>query len=151
MLIKGTHEPLTIYGLNVEATKHADYACATNCEIANASNVRIYSVKREGVSPSFIIRDSRNVAIYSSGAMRGPVRKGLGGYVQIYGRCGGILLANFNIQRAAEPPNGEPTLREALSGCKPVEIPWPDNVSLYKRGEIDDTPFRSVSPAGGRS
>ena len=64
--------------------------------------------------------------------------KGLGGYVQIYGRSHDLLLAIFNIQSATETPNGEPMLREALIGHPPAEVLWPENISIYKRGEIED-------------
>ena len=141
LAIHGTRQPLAIYGLNVEATKHSPYACATNCELTDAENIRIFSVKREGTSPSFIIRDCRNVAIFSSGAMREPTRAGLGGYVQILGRCAGILLANFITQSVERPPNGEPLLYEAVSGRSPLRVAWPECITLYKLGEINDAVF----------
>ena len=66
------------------STNHSLYLCAADCEITHAVNIRIY--KCEGGVFSFLIRDSYNIVIYSSGVMRTPpVWKGLGGYVQTYG------------------------------------------------------------------
>jgi hypothetical protein len=35
-------------------------------------------------------------------------------------------------------PTGEPTLREERNNGPPVEIVYPEGLSLYKRGELDD-------------
>jgi len=71
--------------------------------------------------------------------MRGPVLSRLGGYVQIYGHSDGILLTNFNTQKAAKAPNGEPMVCEEIDEGRRVTVIWPDSLSVYKRGEIDDS------------
>jgi hypothetical protein len=95
-------------------------------------------MKREGDSPTLIIRNCRNVAMFSSGAMRNPVAPGLGGYVQVLGDSSGILAANLQTQGVFDPPNGEAMVREALTGKASVQVIWPDCVSVYKRDELDD-------------
>ncbi|MBN1674034.1 MAG: hypothetical protein JXR37_23490 [Kiritimatiellae bacterium] len=141
LVVKGTTEPLWLYGVNMEFSKRGSPYMATNIEIVNARNVRIIGPKREGVSPTAIITDSANVAILASGGMRGPVRVG-GGYLEITGTSHGILAACFNTQTAGRggppAPNGPAMIREAMAGRRPVAIPWPTMVSLYKRGELDD-------------
>jgi len=147
LLVNGTTEPLSFYGLNVEATKKCSRVCDTNCEIIDSENIRIYSVKREGVSPTLIVRDSRNVAMFSSGAMRGANKSGLGGYVQVYGASDGITMANLITQTVNEQdPNGEPMLREDLDGLPRVEVVWPECVSVYKRGALDDAAMAIGAP-----
>jgi len=147
VLIDGTTEPLSFYGLNVEHTKQAPIRCATNIEIRDAANIRIYSVKREGNSPTLIVQDSRNVAMFSSGAMRGAIKSGLGGYVQVYGTSDQVLMANLITQTVNEgDPNGEPMLREDLAGSPRVEVTWPECVSLYKRGALDDDAMLADGP-----
>lgn len=161
VLIKGTHEPLAIYGLNSESpyTPSARqgrgmtdpdwldiYALETNTEITDSSNVRIYGVKREGASPSFIVRNSENVAIYSSGAMRNPVHPNLGGYIQFLGGNKNVMAAVVMVQAAKtlDGPEGSPQealLREQLEGQDEIIIHWPDSLSIYRRGTIDDAPF----------
>jgi hypothetical protein len=65
-LISGTQEPLWVYGLNMEMSKGADDVIIdANCEIENAANVRILSMKREGRSPSVVIRNSTNIGLFS--------------------------------------------------------------------------------------
>ena len=141
--IQGTSEPLTFYGLNVESTKpkgdNPDIATLTsNIEIVNASNVRIHSIKREGDSPTIIIRDSRNISIYGMGRLNKPIPSGLGGYNQITGNCSDILFATIVLDRASSPEEEFPLLTENLEGENEINIEWPSNLSLYKRGELSD-------------
>lgn len=156
VLIDGTTEPLSIYGLNSESpyvpTRNEEfgmtneqwldrYALETNTEVRNARNVRIYGVKREGSSPTIIVRDSRNIALYSSGAMRNPVHPGLGGYIQFLGTNQDVLVAVAMVQsvKTLEPGAQQPLLRVERGG-KTVQIEWPDSVAVYKEGEISDPP-----------
>jgi hypothetical protein len=140
--IEGTSQPLTFYGLNVECTKlrttnpNID-KLGTNVEIVNASNIRIHSMKREGRSPTVIIRDSRNIAVYGMGRLNVTVPPELGGYNQILGNSDGIVFATVVLD-TENGTAGFPILRESITGQNPVQIDWPDNVSIYKRGELTD-------------
>lgn len=170
VLVDGTHEPLALYGLNSEKpytpkpkenTGMSDkewgaiYALKTNVEVKNAKNVRIYGMKREGLSPSLIVRDSENVALFSSGAMRGPTQEGFGGYVQFEGKCKNVMATVLMTQTVSEnrgeiDENREPMLREALEGQDEIVVKWPESVAVYKRGELDDSMFsRTKTSASG--
>jgi len=136
--IAGTREPLSIYGLNLELTAgNEENRPRAEVEIANASNVRIYSVKREMSSPTLVVRDSSNIGLFGHGRMGIPF-KGSGGQFQFYGRSKNLTIGFAVKDTAGRSPNGEPLLREHLAGGKPVEILWPDALSVYKRGELDD-------------
>lgn len=160
VMIEGTHEPLTLYGLNSEKNYSPDKselgggnpnewldanAVETNIEVKNAKNVRIFSVKREGSSPTVIIRDSQNIALFASGAMRNPTHRKMGGYIQVFGDCSNILASTVITQHVKsldnKGGNEEPMLNEAITGKDPVVISWPESFSIYKRGNFDDSVF----------
>jgi hypothetical protein len=129
-----TSEPLSWYGCNLEFGNQQ----AVNLEMVDATNIRIYGIKREGRSPTMIINNSRNVAIYAQGAMREGIGAGSGGYIQIRGSSDGLLMPLILVQTVWGEPNREPLLIEALDGKEKVSVTWPESVSLYKRGEIED-------------
>jgi T5SS/PEP-CTERM-associated repeat protein len=137
--VEGTREPLWFYGLNSEISKviSKPELCDANVEIVNGQNISILGVKREGVSPSIIMRDCRNIAVYSSGAMREEMFAGSGGYLQILGTSDNILIANALVQTVLSMTNSEALVRESLTGQPTNQIMWPDGVSLYKRGEFN--------------
>ena len=123
------------------------YALETNTEISDASNVRIYGIKREGASPTVMVRNSRNVAIYSCGAMRNPVHHRLGGYLQFLEGSNDVMVAVVVVQAVKtlqdDPKKAqEPLILDKTDGEEEKIINWPDSVSIYKRGRIDDAPFR---------
>jgi hypothetical protein len=132
--IEGTAEPLSWYGCNLEAGK----GVAANMEINSARNLRFYGIKREGRSPTLILNDSRNVGFFALGAMREGIAVGSGGYVQLRGASDQILVALAAVQSNLSEPSGEPLLLESFVGMKPISVIYPDSVSLYKRGELDD-------------
>ena len=72
--IVGTSEPLSWYGCNLEAGGKV----AANMEMVNARNVRIYGIKREGRSPTLIVKDCQNIGVFAEGALRGGPRQRLG-------------------------------------------------------------------------
>ncbi len=144
--IEGTREPLAFYGLNVECTKRGAVSCDTNIEIADSRNIRIYGTKREGNSPTIILRDSRNVAYYGLGRQVSNPFRGSGGLLQIYGDSADIVIAPAIPDSIGSTPNGEPMLREQLAGGQTIEIAYPECISVYKRGEIDDSMF-AAEPA----
>lgn len=132
--IVGTSQPLSWYGCNLEAGGKV----AANMEMVNAQNIRIYGIKREGRSPTLIINNCCNVGIFTQGAMREGIAEGSGGYIQIRGSSDGLLMSLILVQVAWGAPNNEPLLIEALDGKEKVSVIWPEAVSLYKRGELDD-------------
>ncbi len=141
VFIENTNQPLTFYGLNMESTKTRSTGniddLGTNLEILNSANIRIHSIKREGRSPSVIIRDSENIAIYGMGRLIVAITEGSGGYNQILGNSNNILLATVVLDRKNDDAEF-PLLREEISGADKIQIAWPANVSLYKRGELTD-------------
>jgi hypothetical protein len=90
----------------------------SNIEFDHAQNLRLFSFKREGTTPSVILRDSANVGMFSSGAMRDPVA---GGYVQVLGASDGILAA------------GEPLTAQQSSSQRPSSLQCVPSVrSIHK-------------------
>lgn len=144
VLIDGTSTPLWFYGLSCEASKGAapEFSALSNVEINNASNIRIFSMKREGNAPSVIINGGSNIAVYGSGAMSAPPDTGAGGYMQVLGASSNILMANVLVRNWSGTSSVEPTLREHLSGQTERVITYPEGVSLYKRGQLDDAAAR---------
>ncbi|MBN1670952.1 MAG: hypothetical protein JXR37_07965 [Kiritimatiellae bacterium] len=136
--IEGTGAPLTFYGLNVEGSKGSKPYVETNIEIRNARHVRIHNIKREGQSPTVIIRDSRDIGIFGQGRMnvRYAAEK-MGGIVQVYGASDDIVMGVMVLDRGERAENAL-LLHEALAGRPPVGAAWPDNVSLYKRGDLSE-------------
>ena len=136
--IVGTSEPISIYGLNLEFVARAPKATpATNVEMVRAANVRIYGLKREMSPPTLILRDCRNIALFGHGRQASPPFSGSGGHVQVLGKCSGIVVAPM-IFDIAHGPTSEPTLREQLTGGTTHEVIYPDCLSVYKRGALDD-------------
>jgi len=135
LFIDGTREPLWFYGCNLEKGLGI-----TRAEIRNAKNVRIFSVKIETSRPIFKIHDSANIGIFSSGAMRNHCRgykdHGESAYYWITGNSDGILLANINPQKNGPGEGGLTLLEDRGQGR--LEIPYPEMIAVYKRGELDD-------------
>lgn len=157
--INGTSNLLKFYGLNVEGSKAGSFSklfysaegvMDTNIEIVDSENIRIYNMKREGVSPSVVIRDSNNIGLFSMGRLNFTLHpQSDEGYVQIYGDCDNIVMSvlgadTFNGFRPAaaleEPVGDHPVLKEALNGKATTIVEWPDSISVYKRGELVNTP-----------
>jgi hypothetical protein len=138
--IQGTSEPLTFYGLNVESTKSRGdnrniAKLASNIEIVNASNIRIHSIKREGNAPTIVIEDSENIGLYGMGRLN--VSVWTGSYIQILGGSSDIVFASIVLD-SDNSPKRFPLLTENLDGKNKINIGWPSNLSLYKRGKLTD-------------
>ena len=135
LLIDGTHEPLTFYGFNLEKGLGL-----CRCEIRRSSNVRMFSVKIEGRRPIVWVHDSENIGLFSSGAMREHVDGFEEGkpapYYWITGQSNNVLLANVCPQRPG-PGRGTFTLLED-SALGRTAIAYPEMISVFKRGELDD-------------
>jgi hypothetical protein len=149
LYIEGTNQPLCFYGLNVESTKHTKAhpnlpVMGSNIEIVNSKNIRIYSTKREGRSPTIIIRDSQNIGYYGMGRFNGGIWSGIGGYIQILGNSANIVFAPVVLDNI-HGSGGYPMLMEAITGLIPEQIDWPGNVSIYKRGELSDINVAEIS------
>ncbi len=141
LYIEGTREPMWFYGVNFEATKSFQLwggdPCDTNIEVVDGQNIVFLSLKREGISPGLILRNGRNIALYSSGGMRDVIFPGSGGYLQVLGSSDDILMANLLVQSTGTP-NGEPLLLEALNGGSTNQVLYPEGVSLYQRGAFNN-------------
>jgi hypothetical protein len=136
--VRGTSEPLSIYGLNLEFVATASRATPrSNVEMVDAANVRIYSVKREMPTPTMILRNCRNVALFGHGRQHSAPFSGSGGHLQILGQSDGVTIAPV-IFDGTHGSNGEPTLRENLNGHFCVKVTYPEGLSIYKRGQLDD-------------
>ncbi len=140
--VTGTSQPLSIYGLNLEFVARAPRATpGSNIEMTDAANVRIYSVKREMPTPTMILRDCRNVALLGHGRQCSAPFAGSGGHLQVLGRSDGITIAPV-VFDSTHGPSGEPTLREAITGGPAAEVLYPEGLSVYKRGRLDDAAMR---------
>lgn len=131
--ISGTTQPLWFYGFNLEFT-----GGDTEAEVVGASNVRFLGLKREGSKPLLMISNCVNIAAYGhANHLNAPIDNG---FIQVLGASTNILLANLTIMMARSQPGltGN-TLYEAITGQPATNILWPNMVSLYKRGDIDDS------------
>jgi flagellar hook assembly protein FlgD len=141
VFIENTSQPLTFYGLNMESTKTRTTGdidnLGTNLEIKNSKNIRIHSIKREGRSPSVIISDCDNIAIYGMGRLNYSVPQELGAYLQIFGKTDNIVISTVVLDNKVGE-DGFNLFTEEVDGADKIEIPWPANISLYKRGELTD-------------
>ena len=137
--IVGTTEPLSIYGLNLEFVARSPAGTpATNVELTDASNVRIYCIKREMVTPTAILTNCHNVGIFGHGREVSVPYAGSGGLLQVLGNSDGITIAPVLFDATDYAQNGEATIRSAIEGEAPVAVTYPECVSVYKRGELDD-------------
>ena len=146
--ITGTTQPLWLYGFNLEGGKH-DHR-RYDAEITNAANIRWLGWKREGLSSMLLLKDTRNFALYGAGAMRDRPAAGTG-HFEITGTSTNLLLANLLVQTAISPTAAF-TLIETIDGQSRNAIAYPEGVSLYKRGAIDDrsAALDSGSPLSGQ-
>jgi len=131
--ISGTSQPLWFYGFNME---HG--AGNMEAEIDNASNIRFLGLKREGYNPLLVLSNCTNIAGYGLGrAINPPSGNGI---FQVLGTSTNVLLANLTVYAPSTSPlmTGN-ILYESLTGLPSTNILWPNMVSLYKRGEINDS------------
>jgi len=136
--VRGTSEPLSIYGLNLEFVATGPRATPrSNVEMVDAANVRIYSVKREMPTPTMILRNCHNIGLFGHGRQCSSPFSGSGGHLQVLGRSDGVTIAPI-IFDSTHGANGEATLRELLTGRPSVEVTYPEGLSIYKRGQLDD-------------
>jgi hypothetical protein len=144
--INSTTEPTIFYGFNCEAA--ASFGASTlpesaypetYAEVNNASNIRFYSCKREGQSPTVTLTNCTNIGLFSGGGMRdGEIGTAdtptfVSRYHEIMGSCEGIVMANVVVQNFVNgvATSVDYTLFEAESNSG---IRWPNGVAIYKRG-----------------
>lgn len=147
ILIEGTSEPLHLYGCGTESYKAGSKAIAYNTEIRNSSNVRMYSSKREGRAPTVRVFNSTNIAYYGLG------RQGVGhdeggseveditnSIVIIDGTSDNVVVAPIGRDFQGMTTNSERFfVHEDITGLGgPFSVTWPEQVAVYKRGELDD-------------
>lgn len=153
VLVDGTQEPLTFYGLNIESTLNRNTGeierMETNIEIKNSKNIRIHSIKREATSPSIIIRDSENIGMYGMGRLNWLPPQELGGFNQILGKSNNILFATIMVDNQWDS-RIMPILEENITGEPYKKIDYPNCISLYKRGELTDLDSVSIVPTDAR-
>lgn len=133
--VTGTARPLWLYGFNIEGGKHDRRGY--DVEILNAANIRWLGWKREGYCSMLLLSNCQNIAIYSAGAMRDTIPQGDGRF-EITGACANLLMANVLVQADEGTNAPTSTLQETLAGQPANAIAYPQGVSLYKRGTIDD-------------
>ena len=138
-------QPLTLYGCNLEMGKSGrNTEPLANIEMTGSTaGFRCYGHKREGLSPTTIITDSSNVGFFGGGGMKPPSVLAGDGYYHVSGTSSKIVIA-VSVPNPNNLANTEVMLRETITS-QPVlnVIPWPTAISLYKRGNLDDTPFSS--------
>ena len=136
--IDHTSEPLWMYGCNLEKGKGTARA-----EINNSKNIRIFSVKVEGRGTVIRLNNCENVGIFSAGAMRKPPQK-THGLFEIMGRSNNIVLGNISPQKYGEKVHVAYTVLEDSDFGK-CFIAYPELVSVFKRGDIDDSPWSGAN------
>lgn len=140
VLVQSTTQPLHLYGCQTEISKGNPSGTnpEANIELRNATNARIYSMKREGTSPSVLIDDSSNIGVYGAGAMLAGMTPG---YVSVQGSSDNVLAAALLVQRHTGTATGY-TAFEDLDTTAANGVPWPNGVALYKRGALNDDAVR---------
>ena len=149
--IQGTSQPLSIYGFNLEGAKTAG-SCGlptTNAEVINSANVRTYGSKQESQASTMVVTDSTNVASYGLGALSGPPQPAAQAVLRVDGASNHVLFAPAVVRNNLDPTNGVVMVRETIDGLPTASmIPWPNALSVYKRGTLDESMFTvSGTPA----
>jgi hypothetical protein len=134
-------EPLWMYGLNLEhPLGPREYA-----SFSNASNIRIYGEKSEYAdsAESAVIRftNTMNAAVFGMGAIRNGLSGGRGA-LEFFG-CIDVLATLIAPQTHvfSTSVTGSRTVRQTITTEIPptTGVAYPDVVSLYKDGTLDDT------------
>lgn len=154
--LKGTSQPLSIYGLDLEhGSGPRDYGL-----VENSSNIRIYGVKNEMHYPAnpndpviiaysagssvLTFKNSTNVGLFGVSALRNGLTAGKG-LIQFFD-CAQALATLLTPQEddyidytgPTPPKPAGPIVLEKTSGSVTGSIAFPNIVSMYKEGEIND-------------
>lgn len=134
--IIGTTQPLWFYGFNLEGGKQDTRS--EDMDIFNAANIRLLGWKREGRASMVVVSNSQNLVLYAAGAMRDyPPDPGVG-EIEITGTSSNIMMANLLVQFPGSSGPYGLTVMETITGQGSNSVPYPEGVSLYKRGTIDE-------------
>src|SRR5678809_973600 len=97
------------------------------------------------MTPTLVVNNSSNVALYAVGAMSLPTITGA--YVKVAGASNNILVAGSMTRDNLQTNAPITMLEEQITGEAALSVsPWPSGIAIYKRGTIDETPFVSSSP-----
>ena len=139
VLVDGTTEPLTFYGMNVEKG-----LCDTDIEFRDAANIRVIGTKTEAQGDYLWVVRSQNVLVLGTAWHGGGGESGISADLLVDGSsdlvfatlCG--WAAGTNVPRVLEVnmPNAG-------------SIDNPDHCSYYRRGQYDDAIF-DLGPASQR-
>jgi Pectate lyase superfamily protein len=153
VFLDGNTQPVTLYGNNLEGGKAAGCGVGTtNMEIKNVTaGVRGYGTKREGKSGSAIITASSNVGLYGFGAMTEGLVPNAEAYYRITGNSTNVVIAPTTVRNnSLSTPQSlvKEVISPTPSGGNFIGIPWPNGLSVYKRGTgpLDDSPFGASTP-----
>ena len=143
----GTSQPLSLYGFNAEGAKQ--YQCGqpnSNNEALGASNIRLYGAKHEGEVSPLLVTASSNIGLYSMGALAGPPDETSGAFVRVVGASSNILVANMTVRNMTQAANANTMVTETIApaptpGNAGSAVPWPNAVSVFKRGTLNHAPF----------
>jgi len=139
VLVEGTTQPLTFYGLNLERGGNFKGVVSEfpMCEIRNASHVRIFGGKSETYQPYAWIADSDN--IFLANIQDWGIHNRYGSaqhYIVVKGESSNIEVVNSQWNR---PPS---------HSWKIVNDPWSEDtphrsmhLGLYRVGKVDFEPF----------
>jgi hypothetical protein len=142
--IEGTSQPMQLYGFNPEMGKggsQATQSVGTASRITDASNIRIYSTKREGSASTMLLTNVTNFAHYGSGREYAGSSNtdGISASHHVKGDSDDFLFSC--IVHDGSNVTGDPDQYhsyENINGQAAVGINYPNGVSLHKRGELDD-------------
>jgi hypothetical protein len=136
----GSTQPLLIYGCNAEIDKgpsDTGPAPTAAIEINGAQNVRIWNLKREGHSPTILVRNgSSNVGVYGSGNLGANLNDAnpIHAYGYVDNTSNNVLFAQWTFLFSQGIGNSN-TLWDQTSG---ITIPQATQLATYKLGAIND-------------
>lgn len=144
--VEGTTQPLWFYSLDPEHPRES----VTYVKLTGAHNVRIYGIKSEyagafeGATPpleSYLtsvlsVANSDNIGIFGHSALRNGLNNK--GAIEISNstKIVASLIAPYKNNGTPENPS---TLKEIVSSGGPYDVDYPHVVTLFKRGDIDDS------------
>jgi hypothetical protein len=139
-------EPLWIYGLNPEHPRGPDHYV----EFKWTDNVRIYGGKTEySTDPAYMGKSSvvhfnlcDNVALYGMGAIRNGLENSRGN-IEFFD-CTNVLATALNPQRDDTENAGAKTLLEKTGGTATRSLASPHIVSMYRHGDLTETPMKHI-------
>lgn len=139
--LDNTSQPFSIYSCNVEHSR-SEY----EMEIVNSSNVVLYNLKCECNTPDILIKDSRNIAVFSKG---GDASAEEGNALIHVENCEDVLLTLINDYRVTKGnskdfysghwyhPSVWHMIKETYHDAIILTKPW-ERPAMYARGNFKD-------------